>query len=263
MTFPGTTRPNVARIYDYLLGGYESFAADREQAAGLLEICPSLGMAAFENRYFLARAVTWTAGEGLTQFADLGAGAPVRKAGARVMEDIHVTAQAADPLARVAYVDIDPIVVLHSKAFRAPAKGVAVAGADLTDPAAVLASPGVRAVINPAEPVCVIFGLVLSLLPARRAREVVAGYADLIAPGSYVVISCGRVDDEEVWKQLSEAYTAADLHNHSPAEVAGFLVGLELVPPGIVASQNWRGGWHDVPVTPPGSAYVLAGAAKK
>ena len=35
--------------------------------------------------------------------------------------------------------------------------------------------------------------------------------------------------------------------NHSPDEVAGFLAGLELVPPGLVAAQNWRGGWHDVP----------------
>jgi hypothetical protein len=258
-----TTRPNVARVYDYLLGGYESFAADREQAAALLEICPSLGVAAFENRYFLARAVTWTAGQGVAQFADLGAGAPVRGAGARVMEDIHVTAQAADRRARVAYVDNDPMVVSHSRAFRAPARGVAVADADLTDPAAVLASPAVRAVIDPASPVCVIFGLALSLLPARQAREVMAGYADLIAPGSYVVISCGRCDDEALWKQLSEAYTAVGLYNHSPDEVAGFLTGLELVPPGLVPAQRWRGGWHDVPTAPPGPVYSLAAVARK
>jgi hypothetical protein len=68
------TRPNVARVYDYLLSGHESFPADRVQAAELLRICPSAGTAALENRYFLARAVTWAAGQGLTQFADLGAG---------------------------------------------------------------------------------------------------------------------------------------------------------------------------------------------
>jgi S-adenosyl methyltransferase len=122
------TRPNVARVYDCLLGGHESFAADREQAAGLPRICPSAGKAAFENRYFLARAVTWAAGQGLTQFVDLGAGPPVRNVKARVLEDIHVTAQAANSSARVAYVDNDRVVVAHSRAFRAPAKGVAVAG---------------------------------------------------------------------------------------------------------------------------------------
>ena len=96
---------------------------------------------------------------------------------------------------------------------------MAVAEADLTDPASVLAHRGVRAVINPAEPVCLVFGLVLSLMPARQAREVVAAYADRAAPGSCVVISCGRVDDEGLWAKLREAYTAADCYNHAPAEV--------------------------------------------
>ncbi len=54
-------------------------------------------------------------------------------------EDIHVTAQAANSSARVAYVDNDRIVLLYARAFRAAAKGVAVADADLTDPASVLA----------------------------------------------------------------------------------------------------------------------------
>jgi hypothetical protein len=135
--------------------------------------------------------------------------------------------------------------------------------ADLAGPAAVLARPGVRAVIDPAEPVCVILGLVLSLMPARQAREVVAGYADLVAPGSCVAISCGRCDDEALWKQLRAAYTAAGICNHAPGDVEGLLAGLELVSPGLVAAQNWRGGWHDVPAAPPGPAYALAGVARK
>ena len=257
------TRPNVARVYDYLLGGYESSATDREQAADLLRICPSAGMAAFENRYFLARAVTWAAGQGLAQFVDLGAGAPVRKASARVIEDIHVTAQAANSSARVAYVDNDPIVVSHSRAFRVGAKGVAVVDADLTDPASVFARRGVRAVIDPAEPVCIVLGLVLSLMPGHQAREVVSGYADLIAPGSCVIISCGRCDDEGLWEKLRKAYTAAALYNHAPGEVEGFLAGLELVPPGLVVAQSWRGGWHEVPLTQPGPPYVLGAVVRK
>jgi hypothetical protein len=72
---------------------------------------------------------------------------------------------------------------------------------------------------------------VLNLIPGQQAREVVAGYADLIAPDSCVAVSCGRRDDEAMWQQLSEAYTAA-AYNHTPAEVAGFPAGLELVPRG-------------------------------
>jgi S-adenosyl methyltransferase len=93
--------------------------------------------------------------------------------------------------------------------------------ADLTDPAAVLARSDVRAVIDPAKPVCIVLGLVLGLIPARQAREVVNGYADLVAPGSCVIISCGRYDDEALWKQLSEAYIAADSYNHAPGQDRG------------------------------------------
>jgi len=198
----------------------------------------------------------------VTQFVDLGAGAPVPKAGAGVLEDIHLTAQAASPSARVAYVDSDPVVLAHSRAFRAPARRVAVTAADLTDPDSVLADRHLRAVIDLAQPACFLFGLVLGLVPAALARDVVAGYARRAAPGSYMVISCGRCDDEALWNQLREAYTAASVYNHAPADVEGFLAGLEFVPPGVVAAQNWRGGWNDAPSAVPDAVYVLAGLAR-
>jgi len=257
-----STRPNVARVYDCLLGGFEAFSADREQAFRLLAICPSLGVAALENRYFLARAVSWVAEQGITQFVDLGAGAPVQKARSGVLQDIHVTAQAASPAARVAYVDDDPVVLAHSRAFRAPAHGVAVTAADLTDPDSVLADPHLRAVIDLAQPVCFVFGLALNLVPAALARDVVAGYARRAAPGSCLVISCGRCDDQALWHQLREAYTAASVYNHAPADVEGFLADLEFVPPGLVAAQNWRVESNGAS-TSPGSVYVLAGIARK
>jgi hypothetical protein len=188
------------------------------------------------------------------------------------LPELHETARVVNPAARCVYVDSDPMVLTHSRAMRArvrrgddfePAEGVAVAEADLREPGKVLANPEVLAVIDPAEPACVILGLVLGLMPARQAREVVTAYADLIAPGSYVVISCVRCDDEALWKQLSEAYTSADVYNHAPGEVESFLEGLELVPPGFVAAQSWRGGWHDVPAAAPGPVYVLGAVARK
>jgi S-adenosyl methyltransferase len=265
MTQPSvdTAQPHVARVYDYLLGGIESYASDRKLAASLLRICPALGIAALENRYFLARAVAWAAKQGVTQFVDLGAGAPVRKARAGVLEDIHVTAGAASPSARVAYVDDDPVVLARSRAFRAPARGVAVIAADLTDPGSVLANLGLRAVIDLAQPVCFIFGLVLGLIPAARARDIVAGYMRRAAPGSYVVISSGRCDDAALWAQLSKEYTAAKVYNHARAEIEGCLDGLELAPPGIVAAQTWLGGRPEVPAASPGPVYVLAAVARK
>jgi len=265
MTHAGidSTRPNAARIYDYLLGGIESYAADRELAADLLRICPTLGIVALENRFLLARAVAWTAGQGMTQFIDLGAGMPVLKARAGVLEEIHVTAQAARPSARVAYVDNDPLILARSKVFRAPVSGVAVSAADLTDPESVLADLDLRAVIDLTRPACFIFGLVLGLIPATNARDVVAGYLRRAAPGSCVVISCVRCDDEALWTKLSQAYTAADVYNHTSAEIEGCLDGLETVSLGVVPAHGWRAGSPDAPATPPGPVYVLAGVARK
>jgi O-methyltransferase involved in polyketide biosynthesis len=256
MTIPGipdidTSRPNVARVCDALLGGRDTYAADRELAERLLEICPSLRDAVRDNRAFIERAVTWAARQGIRQFADLGTGMPTRPS-------IGEAIRTVIPDARIAYVDHDPVVIAIAGALLADDEGTAAVDANLADPASVLTDPAFRAVIDPAEPVCLVFGLVLGLLPGRQARQVVAGYADLVAPGSYVVLSCGRCDYEELWKQLSDAFTTADSYNHSPDEVKGFFAGVELVLPGLVAAQNWRGGCHNVPAAAPGPAYVLA-----
>jgi len=199
----------------------------------------------------------------VTQFIDLGAGMPVLKPRAGVLEDIHVTAQAASPSARVAYVDNDLVILARSRVFRAPASGVAVSAADLTKPESVLADLDLRAVIDLARPACFIFGLTLGLIPAPDARDVVADYLRRAAPGSYVVISCVRCDDEALWAKLSQAYTATKAYNHTPAEIEGFLDGLETVSLGIVPAHGWRGDSHDAPATPPGPVYVLAGVARK
>src|SRR2546430_407852 len=71
------TVPNVACIYDVLVGGANNFAADRAEAERLLGVCPGLRGVVRENRAFLERAVAWAASRGVTQFADLGAGLPM------------------------------------------------------------------------------------------------------------------------------------------------------------------------------------------
>jgi hypothetical protein len=46
-----TTRPHMARIYDYFLGGKNHFAADRETADQLLKTNPSLRTSAREHHH--------------------------------------------------------------------------------------------------------------------------------------------------------------------------------------------------------------------
>ena len=105
-------KPSAARVYDYLLGGKDNFAADRDAAAKLLEALPDAAQAAKANRAFLAAAVGYVASRGIDQFVDICAGLPTAP-------NVHESARQAVPKARVAYVDNDPLVVTHARALLA------------------------------------------------------------------------------------------------------------------------------------------------
>ena len=247
--------PNMARVYDYWLGGKDNYPADRAEAQRLLGIYPPLRDLVRENRAFVTQAVSWAARQGIGQFIDLGAGLPASPA-------VHQAARKVMPLARVAYVDIDPVVLSHARALLATSDGVTAVAADLRDPGAVLADPELRAVIDPARPVCVILGAVLHFMDADAARAVTAGYARLMAPGSCLVISVACYDDEGLGKQLAEEYTAAAWYNHTPSDVESFFAGLELVGPGVTEAQTWRA-WMPQPVMRHRDGHVLAGVAQR
>jgi len=224
------------------------------------------------NCAFIARAVTWAARQGISQFADLGSGFPVaaehRQAEgcgiSRLDADIHATARAVNQAARVAYVDHDPEVTDHVDALLPyfGFRGVAAVRADLRDPGAILANPALRKVIDPAEPICVILGLVLHYVDAAAAREIAAGYAQRLAPGSCIVITVPRFDDPQLFNQVRSAYTPAVLHNRTREDIASFLAGLDLIRPGAKPVAGFRPGWDDA-LQPSGSAYVLGGIGRK
>ena len=88
-----------------------------------------------------------------------------------------------------------------------------------------------------------------------------AGYARLIAPGSYLIISVACSDDETLGKQLAEEYTAATWHNHSAEVVASFFAGLELVGPGVTEGRRWRP-WLPEPALCRRDGHVLAGVGR-
>lgn len=249
-------KPNIARVYDYWLGGKENFAADRELATRLAQWYPPWVQACRDNRAFVGRAVTWAAGQGIGQFLDLGAGLPTSPS-------VHQAARAVNPGTRVCYVDTDPVVVRHADALLAGPDGIAAAEADLTDPAAVWANAAVQAVIDPGQPVCVIFALVLHFFDIERARSVVEAYQTRVAPGSAFVISLGRNDDPVMWQQVRESYTAGVLHNYDRDEALSLFAGLDVVPPGLALAHAWRAGMAVVPDRAPGPAYVLGGVAVK
>jgi hypothetical protein len=111
-------------------GGKDHYAADRAEAERLLAIYPPLRDLVQENRAFVTQAVTWAVRQEIGQFIDLGAGLPASPA-------VHQTARVVLPSARVAYVDIDPVVLSHARALLTVDQGVTAVSADLRDPAGV------------------------------------------------------------------------------------------------------------------------------
>ena len=132
-----TSRPHSARMYDYLLGGKDHFATDREAADKLLTAFPSVRVATRENRAFLGRAVRYLAAEaGVRQFLDIGAGLPSAS-------NVHEIAQGTTPSSRVVYVDNDPLVLAHARALLASGpEGRTVTSPGWRSPALIWYRPG-------------------------------------------------------------------------------------------------------------------------
>jgi hypothetical protein len=261
-----TTVPNVARIYDFLLGGKDNFAADRAAAQHFLEVIPDIAAIAADNRAFLARAVRYlTAEAGIRQFLDLGGGLPTRS-------NVHQIAQQIAPDAHVAYVDYDPVVVRHGEVLLADGPGVAMAHGDLTQPATVLDHPQVRRVLDLSQPLALICTATLYFIPDEaRPHAVIAEYRDRMAAGSHLVIShgtssvtngdpAGAAEQAEgaagVYRQAS-----AQLHLRTLDDIRRFFDGFELVDPGVV----WMSEWRPVPGTQPTGRVnsLYAGVARK
>ncbi len=132
--------PGIARVYDYYLGGSHNFAVDRRMARQAIALWPELPLIMQANRAFLRRAVRYLVRAGTTQSLDIGSGIPTEG-------NVHEVAQAIAPGTRVVYVDIDPS--------RNPCADVVQA--DLRNVAAILDGPWVRQLIDPAQPIGVLW----------------------------------------------------------------------------------------------------------
>ena len=112
-----TSKANIARVYDYWLGGSHNFRADQDAARTLIALDPNMRTIMRANRSFLGRAVRFLADQaGIRQFLDIGSGIPTA-------QNVHEVAQAAAPGSRVVYVDNDEVVVAHQPAHPAGQPG--------------------------------------------------------------------------------------------------------------------------------------------
>jgi SAM-dependent methyltransferase len=253
------SRPNPARVYDYYLGGYHNFAADREMARKALQMWPELPTIMRANRAFLRRAVTYLAESGVRQFLDIGSGIPT-------VDNVHAVAQECAPDAHVVYVDIDPVAVQHSRAILADDDCTAVIQADLRQPLDVLGKAKQTGLLDFDRPIALLVVALLHFLPdVDRPREALAAYRDALPPGSCLAISHATHEGQpELSASHQELYrrmgTPMTMRSHD--EVAAFFEGYELVEPGLVYLLRWRPGPEEAQ-TPPETVPAWVGVGRR
>ena len=212
-----TSTPNLARAYDYLLGGGAHFAADRALAGRLLALYPRTADLLIASRTYVAASLEQVARQGVDQFADIGSGLPTRPS-------THETVRRVSPRSRVAYVDHDPAVISHAATLVPP--GVRVMEGDLAEPEAILDTLSGSALIDLSRPACLILAMVLHVLDPSATRAVVGVLVRALAPGSCLIVSVGEGDAV----RLPDAVAPGGF---APEDVTSLFGGLDMAPPGV------------------------------
>ncbi len=234
-----TSIAHQARIYDYLIGGKDNFAADREAGDAMIAAQPDTVAGLRANRQYMTRAVHYLAAEeGIRQFLDLGTGIPTAP-------NVHQVAQEVAPASRVAYVDYDPVVLSYARALMVgtPEGRTDFIDADLRDTDEILERSA--QILDFSEPVAVTVLMTLhAITDADDPHAVIATIIRAMPPGSYLALThpASDIDAErmaamrERVNQLSfQQYTFRDRY-----QVSRFFDGLDLVAPGLVSVEQWH-----------------------
>lgn len=252
--------PNVARMWDYYLGGKDNFAADREAAERVLAMVPELRIAARAHREFLTRVVRRLTADGIRQFIDVGSGLPTQG-------NVHEVAQSRDPEARVVYADYDAVVCAHGRALLEQSEGVAVVQADLRHPDDLLDNAEVRSLIDFDQPVAVLLVAIVHFLTDDDDPAAIIGrIRDAMAPGSYLALTHGTAESmpnrdlgvETIRKVYSRS--TAPIIGRSREEIMRLFDGFELIDPGLVWLIEWDA---PEPVEHPERSLTYAGVGRK
>ncbi len=244
-----TSVPHIARVYDYLLGGKDNYAADREAGDEFAKMMPSILVGVRECRAFLARTVRFLVAEcGISQFLDIGTGLPTA-------DNIHEIAQRAIPECRIVYVDNDPMVLTHARALLTSSDEgrTAYIHADLRNTEKIL--DAARGTLDFADPVAVMLVGILHCIPDKDdPLGIVRRLMAAVPPGSYLVLGHPASDIEAdatasatsgLNNKLSEPVT---FRSHD--EVTRLLDGIEVLEPGLVQYPQWRPGLDTRPTGP-------------
>jgi O-methyltransferase involved in polyketide biosynthesis len=260
------SRPSVARVYDYILGGANNFAVDREFAKLQLATFPDVKLAMVTNREFLGRAVRAAVDAGITQFVDIGSGLP--SAG-----NVHQVADRVDPTrsCRVVYIDNEPIAVQHASILLArdadPTRHHAL-DADFYDCESLWQRVLATGLIDLSRPVCLLAVALLHFMPADTHPETaLAYYRDQLPAGSWLVLS--HVSNDEQPSEAAAQAVANYARSTNPvvfrtrSEFAGFFGDFAPIEPGLVWAPQWRPDQTLGLIDDPAQSKILVGVASK
>ncbi|MGI5221089.1 SAM-dependent methyltransferase [Nocardia sp. CA-290969] len=230
------SKPSIARVYDYLLGGKDNYPVDQEIGDHFKINLPGSVAIAFGNRQALVRAVRDIARSGVEQFIDLGSGLPTA-------DNVHQIAARYAAGAKVVYVDNDPIVLAHGRSLLATDENTTVMQADVREPEKIRNSDEVRRLIDFDKPVAVVFSAILHHLnDDEDPHGVVSYWHDQIPSGSQVFISHfrsgGNAETEAAEQKLQSTFGRGRWRTDE--EIRDLFGDLEVLEPGIVPAVLWR-----------------------
>jgi S-adenosyl methyltransferase len=234
-----TTVSHSARIWNYWLGGKDSYAVDREAGDKVAAMLPSIVAQARADRAFLGRAIRYLAGEeGIRQFLDIGTGLPTA-------DNTHQVAQRVAPESRIVYADNDPMVLTHARALltSTPEGACDYVDGDLREPDKILAQAA--RTLDFTKPVgLMLLGILHHIPDTDQAYPIVRRLVSALAPGSFVTINHstsavhGAAMEEAVahWNQVG----TPSMTLRTPEQITRFFDGLDLLPPGVISCSRWR-----------------------
>jgi hypothetical protein len=183
--------------------------------------------------------VRYLAGEaGIRQFLDIGTGLPTA-------DNTHQVAQSVAPESRIVYVDNDPLVLAHARALltSTPEGATDYIHADMHDPANIVA--GAARTLDFGQPIAItMLGVLWHVMDNDEAYAIVSRLVQALPSGSYLALNHPtlEVTGEKMATAIrywNEYGTPPGTHR-TPAELARFFDGMDLVEPGVVSITRWR-----------------------
>jgi SAM-dependent methyltransferase len=236
------TIPHMARVYDYMLGGTNNFAVDRELAEHATAAAGGIDVVRRDvraNREFLIDTVRYMVDQGVRQFLDIGTGIPNA-------DNVHAVAQEASADCRIVYVDYDPVVLAHAhQLLRSTPEGATdFIQCDIHHPEPIL--EWAAETLDLDRPVgLMLLGILHYLLDERGAYDIVRRLLDPLAPGSYLAVSHLAIDirpeqQAEFVRRHNERSPDEPTQFRTQDEVLRFFDGLDLLDPGVVSLDRWH-----------------------